>query len=215
MKTYTLIVLFIACFGLLACNPSSSNSTNSTETVADTSSNSREVVDPNKQVDPRPAVSDIVKLGAKLRTELAKLDKSEAKWLEEQPLHTFCGRDIEMGSLTIFQTTLEGGTVTEVLAEYFDGAPMGNKRFIAYNQKLLLVDIVKLEEVEEDGKTAIQETISHSFYYEEGNLQEVQDGNAEELDKGVVEGLTWLDENMEQWNTVIKKATQTVESASK
>jgi len=145
-----------------------------------------------------PTFERLVLLAEQFYEKYEALPKKDKKYVEEVPLNAFQGEYAEMGELEI----VEFGEFTHIHADYFDVAPMGGKRFMVHEGQLFGIEIVTLEEEVTEKGAQIVESVTHTFYYDEGELVTVWSNKA----KGEVEGssIPWADENLKDWETVQK-----------
>lgn len=187
------------CGVLMACNGGTAEST----TVATDSTTTTNLATPNSESanaeENKQAVMEATKLAKQLRDTYAKMEDKQARYVEEVPITSYLGKDIEVAE---FEITKVDANLTRVYVDYFDGAPMGGKCYFINNGELFAVEIVRLTEVEGEHGAEVDEKISHIFYYKNGKLVQIWDTQAQqEVDSKTI---TWANENLEHWELVKK-----------
>jgi hypothetical protein len=145
------------------------------------------------------AIEVTVVLFKELTALYGNMEEKEGRYVEQVPFTSFLGKDVEMAELEISNV---GPEFVRVHADYFDGAPIGGKLFLINKGELFGVEVLQLtEEITENGRVVV-ESVSHTFYYNEGKVLQVWNNTKEEIDTNSV---AWLGENLEQWELVKKQ----------
>lgn len=207
------LVLLVLCLFFMACGDSTP------EYTADYPKPGEEKVMPIdeelvREDSPAKLDSDeIIRISSKLNTLFNDADKSSARLIENIQLidipKAADEKEKELTTrLSIYETTFEDKKALEIDVESLESIPVIKKKFIVYDNQLILVDVYTVYDKVVDGKPVRgDENITNKWYYLNGERLEIRDGLGAKYSEEMVQSLLWLGENLQQWE-VIKKAIE-------
>lgn len=126
-------------------------------------------------------------------------DPPETYYAEDLVITTYLEQAVEFAEVAFMDW---GNGFMLVHADYFNGQPEGGKRFLAHENQLFGVEIIELKtKITESGEST-EEVTTYTFYYDNGELIQVWDGDEEAVIDPTLERLS--KEHLEHWETIVK-----------
>lgn len=111
-----------------------------------------------------PLDCDTIKLAYQIATDHDK------RYVEEVKLTSFEGIAVEMAALELFKK----GNWTQIHLDYYNGEPIGCKRFFVFKNQLVAVEHIQLKEVISESGSRIEEQVTQVSYYAQDHLLETK-----------------------------------------
>jgi hypothetical protein len=129
-----------------------------------------------------------------IKTAYEKAKDKEKKYIEGVVLEAFEGIAIEAAAIELFRE----GNWAQIHVDYYDGMPIGCKRFYTFKGELVAVEHIVLEEIINESGSKIEELLTQVNFYRKDSLLKV-----DFKDKATAtEQSTWQEEQKKDWEVI-------------
>ena len=127
-----------------------------------------------------------------IKTAYKKAKDKDKKYIEEVVLETFEGAVVEAATIEVFRE----GNWTQMHVDYYDGMPIGYKRFYIFREELVAVEHIVLKEVVNESGSKIEELLTQINFYRKDSLLKV------DFKEEATEQSTWQEEQNKDWKVI-------------
>ena len=150
-----------------------------------------------EEEDTLPSLDSLINLLKQLNETFKSMGDTNQSFIEETDLTLFLGTKVDFAELAILRDTND---FVQIYADYFDGEPIGGKRFFVHKDELIGVEVIILvEKVSENGPVIVEEN-AYIFLYNKGQLCQAFDNSKNKIID--VDSISWAGEHMAQWNVI-------------
>lgn len=135
----------------------------------------------------RPLNYDTIKIAYQTAEEKQK------RYVDDVNLVSFEGGLVEMAALELFQK----GDWVQIHIDYYNGEPIGCKRFFVFKKQLVAVEHIRLEEVVNESGNRIEEQVTQINYYQQDRLLQTK-----YLTEVVDKNRNWEGEQKVDWQII-------------